>query len=164
MKHFAMIVLALVLLGGPLGCSQPAPGVSARMDDAEVRSVLSAHCPAGATQAQVASGLDSLNVRSGSRIAYTADAGRGPVLLVRLFEDRGPWLDSGDSDIKFLDVSFAFSKEDHLERTLLFRDRIRYVQGEPITSPGSPKRALKGPLQPYPHPIPPPVDPLEGAS
>ena len=157
-----LIALAWVAaLGGCGGGS--APAISARMDDAQVRSILAAKCPAGAMPSQVAAGLDSLGARPGARVAYSATSSRGTVLLVRLFEDRGFWLDSEDTDVKWLDVSFAFSTDNKLERTLLFRDGIRYVQGEPITSPSSPKRPLARPLGHYPAPIAPPVDPPQGA-
>jgi hypothetical protein len=153
-----LIVAALMLCA----CGAP-PAISARMNDAEIRAMLARACPTASTQLQVNHGLDALKVRQASRLAYPATAGRGPVLLVRLFDDRGFWLDSEDADVKFLDISFAFSPEDHLTRTVLFRDRIRYIRGEPITSPNSPRRPLRGPLQPYPSPIPPPIDPLESA-
>jgi hypothetical protein len=159
MHRLLVILVGLVFAG----CSA-APQVSARMDDAQVRSVLAAHCPPASTVAQVQSSLDALNVRKGSRILYPTTASRGPVLLVRLFEGRGFWLDSDGSDVKFLDISFAFTPGEQLDRTLLFRDRLRYVQGDPITSPNSPKRPLARPLDRYPAPIPPPMDPLEGAS
>jgi hypothetical protein len=157
------MLLALLWTAALAACGH-APAVSARMDDALVRSILAAHCSTGSTASQIGAGLDSLGIKPGSRMLYPAAPSRGPVLLVRLFEDRGFWLDSDDADVKWLDISFAFSGDDHLERTLLFRDRLRYVQGEPITSPNSPKRPLARPLEHYPSPIPPPIDPLQGAS
>lgn len=137
--------------------------ILARLDDAQVRSMLAEKCPVGSTEPQVHAGLDALGVSKGSRIEYAATPARPRVLLARQFEDRGPWLSSDDADIEWLDISFVFSNAGALERTLLFRDKIRYVRGDPIVYPNAPRRPLAGTLHRYPSPIPPPVDPLEGA-
>jgi len=157
-----LIVLGMVGMLAQFGCA--APGLYARMDDSQIRSVLAEKCPVGSLEAQVSASLDSLGAPKGTRLVYPATEARPRVLLLRLFADRGFWLSSDDADVAWLDISFVFSPEDKLQRTLLFRDSIRYGFGEPITSPNTPKRPLKGPLKHYPSPIPPPVDPLEGAS
>lgn len=156
----ALIGLCSLLL---VGCSASTPAVNARMTDDEIRAALAAHVPAGASQAQVEAGLDQMNVSKKWRVHYAAKESRPPVLLARLYEPGGPWIDHTDDDIEFVDVSFVFEPADRLSKTLLFRDRIRYFGGDPITSPNSPKRVLMKAPERYPLPIAPPVDPLEGA-
>ena len=83
------------------------------------------------------------------------------VLLARSFMDRGMWLDGADSDIQFMDISYVFSPQNQLTRVLIFNDRVRYIEGWPS---GTNDRPLQGPLKQYPFPIPPPIDPLQGAT
>jgi hypothetical protein len=156
------VSMALFGLFAASGCAS-APKLTARMDDARVRSVLSGACAAGSTESDVQNDLDSLGVSHAYRTIYAGTGDRPRVLLARVFDGRGFWLDSDDTLMNWLDISFVFAADGRLERTLLFRDKMRYAHGEPITYPNAPRRMLQSPPRHYPAPIPPPADPLEGA-
>ena len=157
----ALIACAMTLIGG---CA--APGLHARMSDDQVRSVLAANFTPAMTEEDVQSKLDGLGVGRGYRFEYPAAEGPGGtarphVLLVRMFNDGGFFLENEDYVVEWLDVSFVFEPPNSLSRTAIFRDKLRYFQREPIDAPSRP--TLR-PLRPYPAPIPPPADPLENAT
>jgi hypothetical protein len=134
------------------------------MSDEQIRSTLATQIPPGASPDQVKQGLGKLGVGDKYRIDYPPKDGRPQVLLTRLFDAGGFWMHGEDCDVEWVDVSFVFTPPpERLDRTLLFRDKLRYFNGDPITSPNSPRRPLMARPQHYPAPIPPPVDPLEGA-
>lgn len=152
--------LALLLLLSLTACN--APPILARLQTPELQATLQQHTPIGSTQAQVNAGLDALQIPAGLRETYLPTPERPEtVLLARSFMDRGFWLSGADSDIQWMDISYVFSPQDRLERVLVFYDRVRYNEGWPT---GTNDRPLKGPLKQYPFPIPPPVDPLQGAT
>lgn len=157
-----MLVLAAAVASGLCGGCASAPAVSARNSDAEIRSVLQEKVPAQATPDEVSRALDQLGVSGRHRMNYPAADSRPHVLLARLFEPGGFWLHGDDDDVEWVDVSFVFSAPpERLERTIVFRDKLRYFQREPIVYPHAPKRALMSRPGRFPAPIPPPADPLE---
>ncbi len=92
---------------------------------------------------------------------YPANGARPRVLLARLFEPGGFWLHGDDDDVEWVDVSFAFSAlPEKLDRVIVFRDKLRYFDREPIVYPHAPRRALASRPGRFPRPIPPPIDPL----
>lgn len=137
------------------------PAVSARNSDTEVRDIVAARIPVGSTPEQVESGLDALGVSGKYRMNYAATDARPRVLLARLFEPGGFWLHSDDDLVEWVDVSFVFTQPpEKLDRTIVFRDKLRYFQREPIVYPHAPKRALMARPGRFPAPIPPPEDPM----
>lgn len=167
-------LLATLLLAALSGCGS-APALSARMTDAQVREVLAREIPTGSSEQTVHASLDRLGGHAGYRKLYIDPTSERRVLLQRLYDGRGPWISTDDEDLKYLDISFVFTPEAKgpdapergLARTLLFRDKVRFVHGQAIFSPNSPKRKLKGQEGSGPRSwlggLPPPVDPLEGA-
>lgn len=158
LRSFFFLLTAVMLAG----CGSSAP-ILARLQTPDLIATLDKHTPVGSSEAQVRAGLNALEIPSGLVIDYPPTAERPEkVLLARSFMDRGMWLDGADSDIQFMDISYVFSPQDHVMRILIFNDRIRYVDGQPYGNSGG--RPLRGPLKEYPFPIPPPLDPLQGAT
>lgn len=108
--------------------------------------------------ADVQGRLDALKVSRKHRMHYPPTDSRPEVLLVRMF-DGGFWIDEEDDFVEWLDLSLVF-EAGGFDRALLYRDRVRYFEGDPVNPP---TRPAAGPMLRYPGPIPPPVDPLEGA-
>ena len=157
----AFSILSIVCSSLLTAC-QSAP-ILARLQTPDLIATLDKHTPIGSSEAQVRAGLNAMEIPSGLVIDYPPTAERPEkVLLARSFMDRGMWLDGADSDIQFMDISYVFSPQDQVTRILIFNDRIRYVEGQPYGNSGG--RPLRGPLKQYPFPIPPPVDPLQGAT
>jgi hypothetical protein len=157
-----------------VGCGST-PALSARMSDADVRVVLNRDIPMGSSEETVHASLDRLGGHKDYRQLYVDPHSENRVLLQRLYDGRGPWVSTYDEDLKFLDISFVFAPEAKsqnapergLTKILLFRDKVRFVQGQAIFSPSSPKRKFKGQHGNGPRSwlggLPPPADPLEGA-
>jgi hypothetical protein len=157
-KSFLGVASAAALVGG---CAGEPAGLSAWMDDSEVREVVAAEFPSGLTLEETHARLNSLKVSRKHRLLYEATESRPQVLLVRFFRN-GFWLHQERETVKWLDLSFVFGGErDTLTSVLLFRDDMDYFQGGPIDRP---RRAVQGSLRRWPGPIPPPADPLEGAN
>jgi len=147
-------------------CTPPL-GISTRIEDAQAREILSREASAGSTKPQVQAALDRLRVPAAARGVSEATGGVGrearrPRVLLHRFYESGGWI-STDDHLEFLDLSFVFSQDDRLEGTLLYRDKVSYVQGEAVVYPHAPRR------HPARHPgistggLPPSVDPLEDA-
>jgi hypothetical protein len=142
------------------GCAS-APPISARNSDAEIRGILEARIPAQSTPDEVDRVLDELQVSAKHRMNYAATESRPRVLLARLFEPGGFWVRGDDDDVEWVDVSFVFSPPpERLDRTIVFRDKLRYFHGDPIVFSHAPKRALASRPGRFPLPIPPPMDPI----
>jgi len=147
------IVLAIVAtaLGG---CgSYP---LHANLEDAELHKRLSEYFHEGMTIDAVKSELSTLRIHEGDTLLYPKTESRPEVLLARLFPPGGFWIDVMDS-IEFVDVSFVFTSSRTLERWTVYRDSIRYFEGEAVKGPS---REPMTRMPRYPGKPPPPLNPL----
>ncbi|MBS0198559.1 MAG: hypothetical protein JSR77_17550 [Planctomycetes bacterium] len=150
----ALLTFALV------GCTTP-PALHANMTDPVLRTKLAESFQPGMTLDQVQGGLDTLHIDHGRRMLYAPEGERPQVLLARLFPPGGFWGAEGDSVVEWVDVSFVFEPTDHLSRTLLYRDGMRYFYGDPVNKPNREPMAR---FPRWPALPPPPKNPLEGAT
>lgn len=141
------------------GCA-PYP-LHSNMTDDQIRIVLDENFKPGQSLAEVDGRLDDLRVSGRYRTMYPKTDSRPEVLLARLYPPGGFWLDQEDQLLKFVDVSFVFDDNHSLVRFPIYRDGIRYFQGDPIYGP---TRTPRRPVPHYPANPPPPADPLEGMS
>jgi len=144
---------------GLFGCaSYP---LHANLEDAELRTRLAANLPHGMSEDAVKSTLVSLRVPERVQMRYPATGGRPEVLLARLFPPGGFWVDDSLDTVEFVDVSFVFDPTLRLDRTVIYRDQVRYFQGDLVKGPT--REPMTRPPR-YPGMPPPPADPLEGAN
>lgn len=152
-------VVCVLALGA---CSTEQSRVRYRMSDAEIRSTIAAEIEEGDTEREVVAGLERLGTARDKRFLYEANTERGRVVLQRVFESN--FLDSEDDDLEWVDMSFVFGDAGGLERVVLFRDRLRYFQREPMVFDHAPKRRLMARPGRWPLAVPGPIDPLEGGT
>ncbi len=152
---YALCVLCLSL--ALAGCAVTKMG--ATQNDQELRATLAANFPPGMSVDQVHAKLNDLGVSKKFRTLYPKTESRPEVLLVRMYYG-GFWVDQGRYTLKWADASYIFG-DAGLERVLLYRDHVEYFYGDPLWPP---TRPAQGPLYRWPAPIPPPIDPLEGAT
>lgn len=155
-------LIASLLLAVACGCASKPMGerFDANVPAAQLRQNLAADFPVGMTEQQVRSKLDQVGVSDKYRMDYPKTDARPHVLLARLFQPGGFWIDDDDEYINWTDVSFVFSAQDTLDRIAVFEDGNRYLGGLPINPP---KRPMAGRMERWPAPPPPPENPLEGA-
>ncbi len=134
--------------------------MGATQNDQELRATLAANFPPGITVQEVHTRLDELGVGNRFRTLYPAIDSRPEVLLVRMYYG-GFWVDRGRYTLKWADASYVFDEAGGLDRVLLYRDRVEYYDYGPLWGP---LRRAQGPVHRWPSPIPPPIDPLEGAT
>ncbi len=154
-----MCVLMLATIATSLGGCGSYP-LHANLEDAELHTRLSEYFHEGMTIDAVKSELSTLRVHEGDTLLYPKTESRPEVLLARLFPPGGFWIDVTDS-IDFVDVSFIFTPSHTLERWAMYRDSIRYFQGEAVKGPS---REPMTRVPRYPGKPPPPLNPLEGAN
>lgn len=147
-----------LLIGTVPGCTIRRMG--ATQTDQELRATIAEHFPPGITVDEVHAALNELGVSKRFRMVYPRTESRPLILLVRMFYG-GFWVDRGRHTLKWADASYVFDGQERLDRVLLYRDRMEYYHGAPLWGP---TRPTQGPLRRFPAPIPPPVDPLEGAT
>lgn len=162
LRAAALACLAALAPALTSACAGP-PGLSARMSDDEVRAVLAREARPGTPEPDLRATLDRLGAPARSRTLYPATESRPAVLLQRVYEGRGMWLQSDNDLVEYLDISLVLTPDHALERALLHRDKVRFVRGEAIIYPHAPRRKLAGPPTRWPGPLPPPTDPLEDA-
>lgn len=150
----AVSCVAVAALGGC--ASSP---LHANMEDSQIRARLDEHFHAGMTVDAVKGELSALRVREGDTLLYPRTEARPEVLLARVFPPGGFWIDVQDW-IEFVDVSFVFGDGRTLERWVMYRDSVRYFEGEAVKGP---TREPLTRVPRYPGKPPPPLDPLKGA-
>lgn len=157
-----LLALAFSLMLLPLGgCAGPA--LHDEMTDAQYRQVLAENFQPGMSLDQVKAELKALHVSTDYSHLYPATPARPEVYLVRTWPYTGPWGQFGpDSNIEFVDVSFVFGGPGNaLQRTAIYRDSYRTAGGQIMYGPNRP---TMGPIADWTAELPPPADPLEGAS
>ncbi len=153
-KPLIAILSAIVMLAG---CATTKMG--ATQSDQELRATLDQNFPKGMSVEQVHAKLNDLGVSKKFRIVYPRTESRPAILLVRMYYG-GFWVDSGRYTLNWADASYVFG-DAGLDRVLLYRDRVEYYDFDPLWPP---TRPAQGPVYRWPSPIPPPIDPLEGAT
>lgn len=158
-RAVALVVIPLVVMLG--GCAGPA--LHDEMTDAQYRQVLAENFQPGMSLDDVKAELKTLHVSTDYAHLYPATAARPQVFLVRTWPVTGPWGQFGpDSNIEFVDVSFVFGgPANALTRTAIYRDSYRTAGGQIMYGPNRP---TMGPTPNWTAELPPPADPLEGAS
>ena len=148
------MAVAVLQLGG---CA--APALQADMSDAQYQQVLAADFPPGMTLDQVKDELKTLHVSQDFAHLYPPSADGSQVYLVRTYPPTGPWPQFGpDSNVEFVDVSFVFGPGGALQRSLIYRDGLRYGNGQVMYGPNRAGLEPQGKWMTGP-----PADPLQGA-
>ncbi len=154
-----LLLVPVGLAAATVAACAPYP-LHSTMTDAEIRTTLATSFPTGMTLDEVRGELKVMRVPTSRQLLYPPEGTRPEVLLARLSPPGGFWLDGGDDELEWVDVSFIFDERHSMTTWVIFRDGIRYNCGDPINPPA---RRLMGYVPRWPGLPPPPIDPLEGA-
>ncbi len=140
MRHVTVLLAGVLLACILPGCGKPYY-LHSNLSDAEIRSRLDANVTPGMTREQIETKLDELRVTSRYRKFYPArvDPPRDAVLLVRLWEPGGLWIDSDMEWHHWVDAMFIFDANGGMSRIETVRTEEEFFQGQPVHSFSSPE-------------------------
>ena len=161
MGRLTVAVAALCSVLMCVGCTTTPPDLHEGLTDDEIRTKIDLYIPAGTPLDIAQLELEELGVKPARQMVYPATAQRPEVLFARLHEPGGFWVSDFDEEVHFVDLSFVLDPKRRTMDVLIYRDYVYYWGREPIHGPNRPPM---GRVWRYPSAIPPPAEPLEGAS